>query len=130
MLAEMRRPCRKNARIRARDKVKDHKEFDPTPDRSERFRESIGGVVEKLVWENMECERFRRLKIGWKRLNVSDDSTSTNVESSDESSVDWSMSRKRRICGLIRLRMSRRPGWRDRHACQTPRRVLILMRRR
>ena len=130
MLAEMRRPCRKNARVRARNKDKEHKEFDPTPDRSQRFDEPIGGAVENLAWENMECERFRRLRIGWKRLNVSDDSTSTNVESSGGSSVNWSMSRKRRICGLIRLTMSRRPGLRDRHACLIPRRVLILVRRR
>lgn len=81
MLAEMRRPCRKNARIRARDKVKDHKEFDPTPDRSQRFGEPIGGVVENLVWENIGWQRFKRLKIGWMRLNGSDGSTSTNVES-------------------------------------------------
>ena len=53
MLAEMRPPCRKNARIRARNKVEEYKEFDPTPDRSQRFNEPIGGVVENLVWENI-----------------------------------------------------------------------------
>lgn len=106
VLAEMRPPCRQNARIPARDNEADIDRFNPAADRSGVSGRSIGGGVECRFWETRRWQRFKRSTTGSKSASDYDYSTSTICVECEHNSVGSSKSRGRRICGLVSRTMS------------------------